>query len=71
MFLPENFTLEILRLFVKADVAIEEEIADLVHRTVEEFGRLDFAFNNAGISLDAGDLRGNYRNGYDSTDSRR
>ena len=53
MFLPENFTLEILRLFVKADVAIEEEIADLVHRTVEEFGRLDFAFNNAGISLDA------------------
>ena len=40
-------------LFVKADVAIEEEIADLVDRTVEEFGRLDFAFNNAGISLDA------------------
>ena len=56
---------------MKADVAIEEEIADLVDRTVEEFGRLDFAFNNAGISLDAGDLRGNYRNGYDSTDSRR
>jgi NAD(P)-dependent dehydrogenase (short-subunit alcohol dehydrogenase family) len=34
-------------LFVKANVAIEEEIADLVGRTVEEFGRLDFAFNNA------------------------
>ena len=38
---------------MKADVAIEEEIADLVGRTVEELGRLDFAFNNAGVSLDA------------------
>jgi NAD(P)-dependent dehydrogenase (short-subunit alcohol dehydrogenase family) len=41
-------------LFVRADVSNEEEIATLVARTIEHFGRLDFAFNNAGISLEGG-----------------
>jgi|SRR5580693_4563424 NAD(P)-dependent dehydrogenase (short-subunit alcohol dehydrogenase family) len=41
-------------LFVRADVILEEEIAALVARTLEEFGRLDFAFNNAGIALEWG-----------------
>jgi NAD(P)-dependent dehydrogenase (short-subunit alcohol dehydrogenase family) len=41
-------------LFVRADVTSEEELAALVARTVERFGRLDFAFNNAGISLEGG-----------------
>ena len=36
-------------LFVRTDVSVEEDIAGLVARTVEHFGRLDFAFNNAGI----------------------
>jgi NAD(P)-dependent dehydrogenase (short-subunit alcohol dehydrogenase family) len=36
-------------LFVKADVVHENEIAALVQKTVESFGRLDIAFNNAGI----------------------
>ena len=36
-------------LFVRADVAQESEIAALVQRTLEQFGRLDFAFNNAGV----------------------
>jgi NAD(P)-dependent dehydrogenase (short-subunit alcohol dehydrogenase family) len=54
-------------LFVKADVAIEEEIADLVRRTVEEFGRLDFAFDNAGIALDAGVGIGNTAEVFDRT----
>jgi NAD(P)-dependent dehydrogenase (short-subunit alcohol dehydrogenase family) len=35
-------------LFVRTDVAIEEAVAAMVARTVEHFGRLDFAFNNAG-----------------------
>ena len=43
-------------LFVRADVTNQEEIAALVARTVEHFGRLDFAFNNAGISLEAGSV---------------
>jgi NAD(P)-dependent dehydrogenase (short-subunit alcohol dehydrogenase family) len=41
-------------LFVRTDVTAEEEIAALVARTVEHFGRLDFAFNNAGIGGEGG-----------------
>src|ERR1700751_2173134 len=36
-------------LFVRTDVNVESEIAALVARTQERFGRLDFAFNNAGV----------------------
>jgi NAD(P)-dependent dehydrogenase (short-subunit alcohol dehydrogenase family) len=36
-------------LFVKADVSQAADVEALVHKTVETFGRLDFAFNNAGI----------------------
>jgi NAD(P)-dependent dehydrogenase (short-subunit alcohol dehydrogenase family) len=36
-------------LFVRADVSQEEDIAALIATTVERFGRLDIAFNNAGI----------------------
>ena len=36
-------------LFVRTDVSVESEIAGLVARTQEHFGRLDFAFNNAGV----------------------
>ncbi|MEH1903914.1 MAG: SDR family oxidoreductase [Nostoc sp.] len=36
-------------LFVKTDVAQVSEVEALVSKTVETYGRLDFAFNNAGI----------------------
>jgi NAD(P)-dependent dehydrogenase (short-subunit alcohol dehydrogenase family) len=36
-------------LFVRADVSRDEDVAALVTRTVEHFGRLDIAFNNAGV----------------------
>jgi len=36
-------------LFVRCDVADETEVADLVEDVVKAFGRLDAAFNNAGI----------------------
>jgi NAD(P)-dependent dehydrogenase (short-subunit alcohol dehydrogenase family) len=36
-------------LFVPADVTRADDVAGLVARTVEEFGRLDYAFNNAGV----------------------
>jgi NAD(P)-dependent dehydrogenase (short-subunit alcohol dehydrogenase family) len=36
-------------IFVRADVTREAEVADLVTRTVSHFGRLDVAFNNAGM----------------------
>jgi NAD(P)-dependent dehydrogenase (short-subunit alcohol dehydrogenase family) len=36
-------------LFVQTDVAREEDVRRLVDQTVSKFGRLDVAFNNAGI----------------------
>ena len=36
-------------LFVKADVSRESEVEHLVAETVRQFGRLDVAFNNAGV----------------------
>jgi NAD(P)-dependent dehydrogenase (short-subunit alcohol dehydrogenase family) len=36
-------------LFFRADITREEDIAALVARTLEHFGRLDYAFNNAGV----------------------
>ena len=36
-------------LFVRGDVSEESEIEALVAKTPERFGRLDFAFNNAGV----------------------
>lgn len=40
--------------FIAVDVDSEQSVADLVARTVERYGRLDVAVNNAGVSLDAG-----------------
>jgi NAD(P)-dependent dehydrogenase (short-subunit alcohol dehydrogenase family) len=36
-------------LFVKTDVARAEDVHALVRKTVEKYGRVDIAFNNAGI----------------------
>jgi NAD(P)-dependent dehydrogenase (short-subunit alcohol dehydrogenase family) len=36
-------------LFVRTDVTREADLAALVTRTIERFGRLDVAFNNAGV----------------------
>lgn len=37
-------------IFVETDMEDQVEIKRLIDRTVQEYGRLDFAFNNAGIS---------------------
>jgi NADPH:quinone reductase-like Zn-dependent oxidoreductase len=50
-----NETVDLIRatggdgVFAKADVSNAAEVDALVRRTVEEFARLDIAFNNAGI----------------------
>ena len=36
---------------INCDVADEAQVAALVERTVDTFGRLDMAFNNAGIMI--------------------
>ena len=42
-------------MFARADVAQPQEVIGLVQRTVERFGRLDCAFNNAGIEGEMAD----------------
>jgi NAD(P)-dependent dehydrogenase (short-subunit alcohol dehydrogenase family) len=37
-------------IFVKTDVANEDDVKALVEKTVKIYGRLDYAFNNAGIA---------------------
>jgi NAD(P)-dependent dehydrogenase (short-subunit alcohol dehydrogenase family) len=36
-------------IFVKTDVTKEDDIRSLVEKSTKKFGRLDYAFNNAGI----------------------
>ncbi len=36
-------------IFQKTDVTVEQNVKDLIEIAVEEYGRLDIAFNNAGI----------------------
>ena len=43
-------------IFVKTDVSKADEVEALVGRAVEEYGRLDFAHNNAGIGGQPGPL---------------
>jgi NAD(P)-dependent dehydrogenase (short-subunit alcohol dehydrogenase family) len=40
-------------IFIKADVSKPEDCEQLVSKTIEAYGRLDIAFNNAGISGEA------------------
>jgi NAD(P)-dependent dehydrogenase (short-subunit alcohol dehydrogenase family) len=56
--------------FVRADVTKEAEIANLVRHTVERFGRLDVAVNNAGVEGQLGPVEtqteANYRTTFDA-----
>ena len=57
-------------LFVKTDVSREADVKALVDKTVATFGRLDFAFNNAGVEGAAGvttdkQTEENYRHTFD------
>ncbi|SHL01665.1 Short-chain dehydrogenase [Desulfatibacillum alkenivorans DSM 16219] len=40
----------------QVDVTREEDVKKIIDRTVQEYGRLDYYFNNAGISI-AGEMR--------------
>src|SRR5258705_3325761 len=56
--------------FVKTDVSWEADVRALVDKTLATFGRLDFAFNNAGVEGTAGlttdkQTQENYRHTFD------
>jgi NAD(P)-dependent dehydrogenase (short-subunit alcohol dehydrogenase family) len=36
-------------IFIKCDVSKGSEVANLIHKSIQHFGRIDYAFNNAGI----------------------
>jgi NAD(P)-dependent dehydrogenase (short-subunit alcohol dehydrogenase family) len=56
--------------FVRADVTQDSDIAALVSKTIERFGRLDVAVNNAGIEGELGPIEtqteANYRTTFDA-----
>lgn len=43
-------------LFVSCNVTREADVQNLMVRTIEAYGRLDYAFNNAGIEIEKGRL---------------
>ncbi|MBI5931308.1 MAG: SDR family oxidoreductase [Chloroflexi bacterium] len=43
-------------IFVRTDVAIASDVEALIQKTLETYGQLDYAFNNAGVSGPAGPL---------------
>lgn len=42
-------------IFIKCDVSLESDIKNMIDKTISTFGRLDCAFNNAGIEGATGD----------------
>jgi NAD(P)-dependent dehydrogenase (short-subunit alcohol dehydrogenase family) len=54
---------------VTCDVSDEEEVAALVAHTVASFGRLDMAFNNAGIMIPPSDAADEPADNFDRVDA--
>jgi NAD(P)-dependent dehydrogenase (short-subunit alcohol dehydrogenase family) len=65
-------TVELIRaaggdaVFVRCDVTRDAEVKELMERTVAAFGRLDYAFNNAGIEIEKGKLADGSEAEYDA-----
>jgi NAD(P)-dependent dehydrogenase (short-subunit alcohol dehydrogenase family) len=52
-------------LFVRTDVSREADVRAMVAHAVEAFGRLDYAFNNAGVEQNIGPLAGQTEEAFD------
>jgi NAD(P)-dependent dehydrogenase (short-subunit alcohol dehydrogenase family) len=48
-------------IFIRTDVSKSEEVQALVKKTVQTYGRLDFAFNNAGVNKGIGVPTADYK----------
>ncbi len=53
--------------FLRADVRLEAEVRSLVEQTIERFGRLDVAVNNAGTEGQLGPITGQSIDNYTAT----
>jgi NAD(P)-dependent dehydrogenase (short-subunit alcohol dehydrogenase family) len=53
--------------FVRADVRFENDVSKLIDRTIERFGRLDVAVNNAGTEGELGPVVGQTPEAYENT----
>ncbi len=65
-------TVELIRaaggdaLFVRCDVTRDAEVKELMERVLGAYGRLDYAFNNAGIEIEKGKLADGSEAEYDA-----
>ncbi|XP_013168001.1 PREDICTED: uncharacterized oxidoreductase SSP0419-like [Papilio xuthus] len=53
-------------LIVKADISKDDEVRNIVKRTLEEFGKIDVLVNNAGIMIGGTIIAGDILSAYDS-----
>src|SRR3989344_994638 len=53
--IEDNETINIIKaakgeaIFIKCDISKDSEVKDMVEKTIKKYGRIDYAFNNAGI----------------------
>ena len=52
--------------FVRCDVTIETQVKHLMEMTISTYGRLDYAFNNAGIEIEQGRLADGTQDEFDA-----
>src|SRR5512136_2706007 len=48
-------------IFVKTDVSKSEEVRALIQKTIETYGKLDYAYNNAGVNRGIGVPTADYK----------
>jgi NAD(P)-dependent dehydrogenase (short-subunit alcohol dehydrogenase family) len=54
-------------LFIKCDVSKSSDVKEMVEKTIATFGRLDYAFNNAGIEGNSGSVKDCSEENWDKT----
>ncbi|GLX90769.1 short chain dehydrogenase [Pseudomonas fragi] len=55
-----------IALFVRCNVTLEADVKQLMDQTVNTYGRLDYAFNNAGIEIEQGRLADGTQDEFDA-----